>query len=79
MEINSYELKQLLRGEINCTFIVQDEYDDKDGCIFLSYGFGSCAWLEHEGGQNYFIVESDNDDMFPGETISVDEILDIVL
>jgi hypothetical protein len=79
MTINEHELKQLLRGEINCTFVVHDEYNDKDGCLFLSYGFSNCVWLEYYGEQDFFIVDSDNDDMFPGETINVDEILDIVL
>jgi hypothetical protein len=81
MTIDRFDLVDLLKGEIHIARIagIINEYGDYDERVELHWGFGDWALLEWSGGQRFFIIESNNDEMSPGCTISVDEILDIVL
>jgi hypothetical protein len=91
MDINHYELAELLKDDIyNATTRwyqgVQPgrsgnhsaDYLEAD-VVWLGFGNFEDVTLEWNGGQEFFIVESNCDEMFPGCTISVNEILDIVL
>jgi len=77
MAINEYELNELLQDEIYKSSIQYDE--DDNPLLFVEFGNFEDVTLEYVGGQEFFIYDSNTDEMFPGETISVDEILDIVL
>lgn len=78
MSIGQEELAELLTDEIFRATAIDDEGHVFDDCICIEYGF-TIVYLQHVKWQEYYIVESDGNDMFPGSTISVDEILDIVL
>lgn len=85
MEINEHELLDLLMDDIYALQCFDErkspEYKD---CIWLEY-YNEDGWYEevvlrHEWNQIYTIVEASNEQEFSlGETVSVDEILDIVL
>ena len=83
MDINEHELVKLLVDDIFAARTVRQQNSDypADDDILSELEFGNfeTVTLEWEGGQTFFIVASDSDEMFPGDTISVDEILDIVL
>jgi hypothetical protein len=85
MTINEKELVELLEDDIFAARIVRETFSDNpdDDDIFVeleayTLGFATVT-LEWNGGQEYFVYASNCDEMFPGETISVNEILDIVL
>ena len=83
MDINEFELVKLLTDEIfaarNISYAISDNTSDDEIYAQLEFGNFQTVTLEWEGGQTFFIINSDTDEMFPGNTISVDEILDIVL
>lgn len=72
MTINANELAELLEGDVQDARI-------ECGMVKLEYGGFEYAALEWMYDQIFFVVDSNNDDLFPGETVDVDEILDIVL
>ena len=80
MEINNYELTQLLRDDI-CRATNRADPDNSWDAKYveLEYGNFALVHLEWVGGQTFFVLESNTDTMFPGTEITVDEILDIVL
>jgi hypothetical protein len=78
MNINDYELVKLLEDDVY-HISLRDDDDRQASYVDIIWGLASRAQLEHVGNQTFFITDSNNDDMFPGETICVDEILDIVL
>jgi hypothetical protein len=81
MSINQKELVQLLEDDIfkaRRIFELDDYGDPAAEYALIQWGFEECK-LDWLGGQTYFIIESTSDEISPGETISVDEILDIVL
>ncbi len=84
IRINQGELAELLEGEIIEATV---SFDDATGGMQISLVWVTSedeyieqARLQHMvSDQMYYIVDSTSPDMCPGETISVDEILDIVL
>jgi len=83
MEINEKDLVKLLDGEIYKAHVIwrkaHYDGDPTDDAAFLEWGTFENVTLEWIGGQDFFILGSDSDEMVAGFTISVDEILDIVL
>ena len=83
IRINQGELAELLEGEIIEAIV---SFNDATGSMEISLvwetpdEYFEGARLQHiVSDQMYYIVDSTSPDMCPGETISVDEILDIVL
>ncbi len=83
IRINQGELAELLEGEIIEATV---SFDDATGMqISLVWVTSEDEYIEQArlqhmvSDQMYYIIDSTSPDMCPGETISVDEILDIVL
>lgn len=80
MELNQYELIELLEGEaVSATlwYTVQDA----NPWMKLSWvqEYNEMAILRHNEDQTFTVMISRTAEMWKGATISVDEILDIVL
>jgi hypothetical protein len=76
MTINVYELKELLTGEITSTRITGKH---NTPCLEIEYGDEEIVALEHMNDQTFWVTYSNADDIYHDSTISVDELLDIVL
>ena len=82
IRINQGELAELLQGEIKKAEVYMDAATGAMQIVLEWYGtwFDETATLYHMiSDQTYYIVSSTSPDMTRGETINVDEILDIVL
>lgn len=81
MEINTKELHELLHGEVYGARLTHEYDDNGDYQEYLELDFGKdeTATLQWETGQIFYIDDANADDMFEGFTITVNEILDIVL
>ncbi len=84
IRINQGELAELLQDEIIEATV---SFNEATGSMEITLMWVTQPDEEIEGArlqhmvsdQMYYIVDSTSPDMCPGETISVDEILDIVL
>lgn len=78
MRINQGELAELIKDEAGVKAESYFCHKSDSMRITIVWGWSECI-LAHEHEQSYFVIESNSDEIFPGETISVNEILDIVL
>jgi hypothetical protein len=81
MKINGDELVELLSDEPQCKAKWMQHDDEYDGLAYIDIdGMGGWAHLLWTGHAQLFEILDGNDGVFfPGCTIDVDEILDIVL
>ena len=85
MEINAYELVELLDSEIFKAQVrsYPTRFDGTPRSLdtFVELQWGDTNWvtLEWEGNQVFYIYASGSDDLELACSVSVDEILDIVL
>ncbi len=84
IRINQGELAELLQDEVIEAIV---SFNEVSGSMEISLVWATSPDEYFEGArlhhmisdQTYYIIDSTSPDMCPGETISVDEILDIVL
>lgn len=85
MSIDEYELAELLKGEIayanTAREVLNFDTPKETTTLFveLEYGDEETVTLEWEQGQMFYVHHSNADAIFENCSISVDEILDIVL
>ena len=85
IDIDGYELAELLKGEILYSNTSRQIYNFGTPhetirlVVELVYGDDETVILEWENWQTFYVIYSNADDIIENCTISVDEILDIVL
>ncbi len=74
------DLHDLLEDEIEFVAFVEDDEDTGFGNLCLGHGWAevelNVASLEDE---TFFIVQSESDEFFPGCTIEIFELIDLLL
>ena len=79
MTINEFELCELLENEIWQALVMYDGYTFTRRYVVIKYSTFQDVALVYNGGQTYTVIDSNCNDMRKGQTINVNEILDIVL
>ena len=75
MDINERELIELLEDDIDSVREIDNQFQHSVQIKHKGY----LIELDHDGEQVYTIIVSNHPDIYPGNTISVDELIDILL